>query len=162
MTRQLLDYVYLIYFATHIPITLAVDILPLLPTSIIPQPLLALNRFLTATLKDPFMGIGPRSDLVWFRSLLACELFLQLPFFFYAVHALRKRLPQRFLPLLVYGVHVATTMAPVLGTLAFGDIGRSCMQRMMLGAMYVPYLLVPLIMAVDSFIQCTAPKLKSF
>ncbi|KAJ2140100.1 Transmembrane protein 97 [Coemansia sp. RSA 678] len=154
--RQRLDTVFLGYFISHIPITIAVDVLPLLPTEIIPQPLLSLNRFLTTTIGDPFMVIDrTRTDLVWFRSLLTCELFVQLPFFFYAVWMLWTGSSRRHLWLLMYGVHVSTTMAPVLGMLMFGDINRSCDERMALGAMYLPYLLIPLAMAAVSFTECS-------
>ncbi|KAJ2823263.1 Transmembrane protein 97 [Coemansia erecta] len=151
-----LDTVFLGYFITHIPTTIVVDVLPLLPTELIPRPLYTLNQFLTTTVGDPFMVIDPlRTDLVWFRSLLVCELLLQLPFFFYAVWALWNKSPQRHLMLLVYGVHVATTMAPILGMLVFGDIDRSCGERVRLGAMYLPYLVIPLVMAGVSFRECS-------
>ncbi|KAJ1735140.1 hypothetical protein LPJ61_000703 [Coemansia biformis] len=154
--RTRLDVVYLAYFATHIPTTLLVDVLPLAPADAIPAPLLALNGFLTGALGDPFMVIGQaRTDLTWFRSMLACELALQLPFFFYAVWALWTGCPRRHLPLLVYGTHVSTTMVPILGTLIRGAIDRTCRERWLLAAMYLPYLLLPLSMAVVSYRECS-------
>ncbi|KAJ2193302.1 hypothetical protein GGH18_002588 [Coemansia sp. RSA 530] len=55
----------------------------------------------------------------------------------------------------MYGVHVSTTMTPVLGMLMFGDVNRSCDERMALGAMYLPYLLIPLAMVAVSFTECS-------
>ncbi|KAJ2784216.1 Transmembrane protein 97 [Coemansia javaensis] len=149
-----LDAMFAAYFATHIPITLLVDVVPLLPEHAIPRPLRALNAFLTGAVGDPFMVVGPQPGLVWFRSLLAAELALQLPFFFYAVWALWTACPRRHLPLLVYGTHVATTMVPILASLLFGSIGRSAAERARLAAMYLPYLLIPVSMAVVSYGRC--------
>ncbi|PIA17643.1 transmembrane protein 97 [Coemansia reversa NRRL 1564] len=151
-----MDKVYLWYFVSHIPITLLIDVQPLLPPDMIPQVLHGVNRLLTETLGDPFMIVGAgHSELVWFRSMLLCELILQLPFFFYAVWALWTDNPHRHLPFLVYGVHVSTTMIPVLGTLVRGEINRTCGERMLLASMYLPYLLVPLSMALISFTKCS-------
>ncbi|KAJ1889108.1 Transmembrane protein 97 [Coemansia sp. IMI 209127] len=156
--RSCLDTVFLYYFVSHIPITICLDIQPLLPAGIIPRPLLALNDVLTRQLRDPFMVLGNdgHADLTWFRSLLACELVLQLPFFFYAVWALWVSSPRRHLPLLMYGTHVSTTMAPVLGMLLFGDIDRSCNERMLLASLYAPYLLVPLAIVCVSYSRCAS------
>ncbi|KAJ2719847.1 hypothetical protein GGI07_004966 [Coemansia sp. Benny D115] len=166
--RRPLDWIYLVYFVSHIPITVLVDVVPLFPKHLVPGLLLDINHFLTAVLGDPFMVAGPtRSDMAWFRSMLLCELLFQLPFFFYAVAAVWRRSTFRHLPLVVYGAHVSTTMVPILGTLAVGDIDRSSSQRLFLASMYIPYLLIPLTMAVDSFISCarvfasSASKLKS-
>ncbi|KAJ2803040.1 Transmembrane protein 97 [Coemansia guatemalensis] len=154
--RRGLDKLYLWYFVSHIPITLLIDVQPLMPPSMIPQALLGLNRLLTDTLGDPFMIVGPgHPELVWFRSMLACELVLQLPFFLYAVWALWTGCPRRHLPLLIYGVHVSTTMAPILGTLIRGEINRTCSERMLLVSIYLPYLLIPLSMALVSFSECS-------
>ncbi|KAJ1933555.1 Transmembrane protein 97, partial [Linderina macrospora] len=115
-----LDTIYTAYFASHIPITLAVDIMPLLPRTLVPAPLLMLNTFLTQTLRDPFMVIDDqRTDLAWFRSFLVCELVFQLPFFFYALQLLRDRSPSRHPWLVMYGAHVTTTMVPILASLLF-------------------------------------------
>ncbi|KAJ2370471.1 Transmembrane protein 97 [Coemansia sp. RSA 2607] len=150
-----LDQLYFGYFVSHIPITLLVDVVPLFPSERIPSFMLGLNRFLTQQLNDPFMVIGTtRSDMTWFRSLLACELVFQLPFFFYAAYAIWNGSSRRHAPLLVYGTHVSTTMVPVLGMLAFGDIGRTFNQRLMLAGLYLPYLLIPLSMVIVSFKQC--------
>ncbi|KAJ2745214.1 Transmembrane protein 97 [Coemansia sp. BCRC 34301] len=161
--RSKLDVVYFAYFASHIPITLFIDTQPLVPIDYIPRALLYLNSILTNGLGDPFMVIGSRarSDMTWFRSLLVCELVLQLPFFFYAAWALWTNNPRRHAPLLVYGVHVATTMVPILGTLYRGDIDRPCTTRAMLAGIYLPYLLIPLAMAYESYTHCAAALLSA-
>ncbi|KAJ2689442.1 Transmembrane protein 97 [Coemansia spiralis] len=153
-----MDIVYFIFFVSHIPITLLIDSQPILPVEWIPKPLLALTSFQTDVLGDPFMIVGPRArpDMTWFRSLLACELVLQMPFFFYAAWALWTNCPRRHAPLLIYGVHVATTMLPILSMLYRGNIDRPCSTRAMLAGIYMPYLLIPLAMAYESYTHCAA------
>ncbi|KAJ2803041.1 hypothetical protein H4R20_003045 [Coemansia guatemalensis] len=154
--RRGLDKLYLWYFVSHIPITLMFDVLPLLPSSMIPQTLLDMNSLVTDKLGDPLVVVGEgHPELVWFRSILVCEIFLQLPFFFYAVWALWTDCPRRHLPLLVYGVHVSTIMAPILGTLIRGEINRTCSERMLLVSIYLPYLLIPLSIVFVSFTECS-------
>ncbi|KAJ1647318.1 Transmembrane protein 97 [Coemansia erecta] len=153
--RTRLDLIFFGYFVSHIPITLLVDVVPLLPLGLTPRLMLALNAFLTEQLSDPFMVINAtRSGMTWFRSLLASEMLLQLPFFFYAAHALWNGCPTRHAPLLVYGAHVSTTMIPILATLALGDIDRSFSQRLVLAGLYLPYLLIPLAITAVSFCAC--------
>ncbi|ORX67381.1 hypothetical protein DL89DRAFT_269214 [Linderina pennispora] len=157
-----LDTVYIGYFASHIPITLAVDLMPLLPRALVPGPLLALNTFLTQTLRDPFMVIDDtRTDLTWFRSFLACELVFQLPFFFYALKLLLAGSPRRHPWLAVYGAHVVTTMVPILATLAFNITDRTVSEKLMLAMMYGPYLAIPLLMVATSLPHCLAAKAKT-
>lgn len=166
MSYSSIDTVFLLYFITHIPITLCVDVMPLLPLEWVPAPLMMLNQILSQQLADPFMVLRSSpsfGNLTWFHSLLVCELAVQLPFFFYATWALWHNSPHRHAPLLVYGVHVATTMAPILGTLAFdNNINRSSAQRLALAGLYLPYLLIPLAMAYVSYTRCTSSnKLKT-
>lgn len=83
-----LDLIYFVYFASHIPVTLAIDLQTLLPAHWIPKALANTLSFYKNTFKDPFMGSA--EPLYWFRSFLVCELILQLPFFFYACYGLVK------------------------------------------------------------------------
>lgn len=83
-----LDLIYFVYFASHIPVTLAIDLQTLLPAHWIPKVLADTLSFYKNTFKDPFMG--STEPMYWFRSFLVCELILQLPFFFYACYGLVK------------------------------------------------------------------------
>lgn len=70
--------------------------------------------------RDPFMLREPGAP--WFLSFLVCELFFQLPFFFAAVRALwTGREHSIRIPGIIYGVHVATTVIPLLAEIAFGE-----------------------------------------
>lgn len=83
-----LDLIYFIYFASHIPVTLAIDLQVFFPPQWIPQVLKDALTFYIETYKDPFMGSS--TPAYWFLSFVACELFIQLPFFFMACMSLIK------------------------------------------------------------------------
>lgn len=83
-----LDLIYFVYFATHIPITLLVDLQSVYPPKYVPQALKDLNQWYLTTYKDPFMTNA--SNLPWFKSFGFCELFVQTPLFFAACHGLYK------------------------------------------------------------------------
>ncbi|KAG1171448.1 hypothetical protein G6F70_007034 [Rhizopus microsporus] len=146
-----LDLIYFVYFASHIPVTLAIDLQTLLPAHWIPKVLADTLSFYKNTFKDPFMG--STEPMYWFRSFLVCELILQLPFFFYACYGLVKDCKRIRLPLAVYGAHVATTVIPTIAEVMFNPkYPLVASERLTLFGFYFPYFLLPLIMAIDSCI----------
>ncbi|KAI8867460.1 hypothetical protein GQ42DRAFT_164764 [Ramicandelaber brevisporus] len=149
------DIVLLAYFVTHIPITLISDIVPLFPVEYVPEISKSLNTVLTQQFGDPLMVAGQAfaPGRVWFHSLLVAELVLQLPFFFYASYAIWRDSPCRRIPLLMYGVHVVTTMISTLGTLLLDAPHLSDAKRYTLVSFYVPYLLIPLGIIIQSLVS---------
>lgn len=83
-----LDLIYVIYFATHIPVTLGIDFQVFYPPHWVPKVLSEALEFYVDTFKDPFMG-SP-TPTYWFLTFICCELVVQLPFFFIACVALAK------------------------------------------------------------------------
>lgn len=83
-----LDLIYFFYFASHIPVTLAIDFQAFCPPLWVPQVLKDVLTFYTETYKDPFMGSS--TPVYWFLSFIVCELLVQLPFFFMACIGLIK------------------------------------------------------------------------
>ena len=73
-----------------------------------------------------------------------CELVFQLPFFFVAISALRRRDEGAKGWLLAYGAHTATTLAPILQYIWESDAIASELERWKLIGVYSPYLVVPL------------------
>ncbi|EDQ89608.1 uncharacterized protein MONBRDRAFT_25127 [Monosiga brevicollis MX1] len=152
------DQVHYWFFASHIPITLLMDSQAILPPSLVPGSISSLQRFYVETFQDPLMANPP----VWFKSMVTCELLIQLPFFFWACRAIKNGAHQALnsivwyhinlgdnsirLPGLLYGAHVATTLVPILGEFLFGfpAANLSTTQRLALVALYSPYLLVPI------------------
>jgi hypothetical protein len=83
-----LDLIYVIYFATHIPVTMDIDFQIFYPHHSVPQVLKdALDMYITVY-KDRFMD-SP-TPVYWFLSFVCCELVVQLLFFFITYFALVK------------------------------------------------------------------------
>ena len=134
------------FFGSHIIFTLIIDAQALLPPSFFPAFLQDFLAWYAATLKDPLMS-NPR-ELLWFQSLIACEMAFQLPFFFAAVFMIgsssRTIYPDWFRSACIaYGAHTATTMAPILATLATNE-KATVMERAVILSVYLPYLIFPL------------------
>ena len=137
---------FLIFFASHIPITLLVDGQAFLPRSLYPTAIQDVLTWYCATFADNLMQ--PPAYDVWFSSVVACEILFQLPFFAYAVYALLdpERVNGRGIfrsACLIYGSHTATTLVPILATIAT-DPETNWAQRATLFGFYLPYLVFPL------------------
>ena len=130
--------VLLVFFATHIPITLLIDAQAALPASWFPTAVRDLVDWYASPegFNDSLMRY-PRAP--WFRSIVTCEVLLQVPFFFLALHGLWTAKHRRCIrpaavdsaalhsfvdlfevserlraPALLYTAHVVTTMVPIL------------------------------------------------
>ena len=101
--------IFLVYFITHIPITLFVDAQAFLG-QYYPPSLQQLIVFYVDTFKDTLMAYPP----AWFQSFILAELLFQLPFFFVASYALYYRKNWIRIPSIIYGTHVATTVWAIL------------------------------------------------
>jgi hypothetical protein len=154
---------FLGFFASHIIFTLIIDSQAIVPLEWIPVVLQDLLAFEVATFNDPLMGNA--RELLWFQSLVACELFFQLPYFFAAVFFFRgetaRAYPDWFRSAcIVYGAHTATTMAPILTTLATNE-AASLQERALVTAMYLPYLIFPLWILWIAVTDDSTPPLKN-
>lgn len=137
---------FIVFFATHIPITAFIDAQAFLPRSVFPSIAIDLVEWhcSAAGFKDSLMREKPS----WFRHIVLFEIMLQFPFFFVALAALLKRSNSVRLPALVYGSHVATTMIPILGHFSVVDPSLSPSERATLIAIYCPYLILPVWLVV--------------
>ncbi|KAG1095385.1 hypothetical protein G6F42_018563 [Rhizopus arrhizus] len=132
-----LDLVYFLYFATHIPVTLAIDFQVFCPPQWVPQVLKDALKFYTETYKDPFMGSS--APTYWFLSFIVC---------------LFKDSKYIRLPLAIYGAHVATTVLPTIAEVLFNEaLDLNTAERQTLFGFYAPYFILPLIITVDSFVR---------
>ena len=66
------------------------------------------------------------------------------------------------LPSIIYGTHVATTLVPILSHVLLYDFSKSdnpgpetSEERMKLGAIYFPYLLVPVLLVITMLFDPT-------
>ncbi len=93
---------------------------------------------------------NPSLAPVWFKSVLAAELLIQLPFFFVALYAWVTKANWIRLPTIAYGAHVATTLIPIVGDFLFAQGGpvlfENTTQRLTLIAIYSPYFIIPLLL----------------
>ncbi|OZJ06978.1 hypothetical protein BZG36_00055 [Bifiguratus adelaidae] len=144
-TLRPLDILYLVFFLTHIPIALFVDLVPLYPTHLAPSLALKLNAWYTLHWKDAFMTIP--NEFWWFKSISYCEASLQLPFFFYACWSIYhdRKHP---LPFLVYTTHVLTTVIPILSEFALAPT-LLLSEKIKLLVLYSPYAIVPFLLFCD-------------
>ncbi|EIE23813.1 hypothetical protein COCSUDRAFT_83688 [Coccomyxa subellipsoidea C-169] len=137
------DLLIFIFFLTHIPITIFIDSQSVLPRSWYADGAVNMLEWYVEQFGDPLVKDSPS----WFRVLVWNEILLQLPFFFvgaYAFAAGKRWIRQ---PAIVYGVSTATTLLPILGELVLTP-AKAGVRRTELILFYLPYLLVPLALAV--------------
>ncbi|GIL85390.1 hypothetical protein Vretimale_10666 [Volvox reticuliferus] len=142
LLTNILDGIFLAYFILHIPTTIVVDSQSVVPARFIPSWAKELIQWHIKTNGDHLVGTNP----LWFVSLVACECFIQLPFFFFATYAFIKRRNWIRMPSILYGTHVATSMVPILVDILLSP--SSGPKRVTLALIYLPYLIVPLLLVV--------------
>lgn len=81
--------IFLIFFISHIPVSILIDGQGALASSY-PHLLTDVVRWYTDFFGDVLMKRAPSLETVWFSSLIFCELLFQLPFFFVASWILLK------------------------------------------------------------------------
>lgn len=156
--RRCVEWLLGLYFVSHIPITMFIDLQALLPPELYPQEFSNLLRWYSKEFKDPLMQEPP----VWFKSFLFCELVFQLPFFPIAAYAFFKGSCRWIrIPAIIYAVHTITTLIPILYTILFEDFSKAIAfkgqrpenfrERLTLVGVYAPYLIIPLYSSCSCF-----------
>ncbi|BEI83952.1 hypothetical protein CcaverHIS002_0405560 [Cutaneotrichosporon cavernicola] len=159
-----LDRVYFIFLLCHIPATLVMDGQAVYPSWMVSGPLEALAEWYLNFLRDPIMaGVFAKDPTMRFMMpFFYLEMFFQLPCFVLGAVGLWKSATwpysltpddRRVWPLLVaYGASTATTLLPVLQRLLFDTKTSPPLTAAELAGLlgcYVPFLAIPLLMAVD-------------
>ncbi|XP_036123630.1 sigma intracellular receptor 2 [Molossus molossus] len=151
--RRGLEWILGLYFLSHIPITLLLDLQAVLPGELYPIELRNLLKWYAKEFKDPLLQDPP----MWFKSFLLCELVFQLPFFPIATYAFFKGGCKWIrTPAIVYSVHTMTTLIPILSTFLLEDFSKASgfkgqgpktlQDRLTLISLYSPYFLIPLML----------------
>lgn len=151
--RRCVEWLLGLYFLSHIPITLFIDLQAVLPAELYPQEFSNLLRWYAKEFKDPLMQDPP----VWFKSFVFCELVFQLPFFPIAAYAFFKGSCRWIrIPAIIYAVHTITTLIPILYIFLLEDFSKAVAfkgvrpenfrERLTLIGVYVPYLIIPIIL----------------
>ncbi|PPQ73236.1 hypothetical protein CVT26_015039 [Gymnopilus dilepis] len=165
LTARPLDLLYVAFFGIHLIATLVVDLQYFYPAWLVPGWMRALLDFYIGMSKDPLVGgvdgaFGGSEHLVWFKTFLALEAVFQAPVFVLGFRALRRGSKSIYPLLILYGASSATTTLACITTilqtpqttpetLAQGIVSVTTQERLMLLSSYVPFFLVPFIMAVD-------------
>ena len=114
---------FLVYFLSHVPITLLIDSQGLLGPYY-PKFLTDVVAWYCGLFGDILMKNAPSTEYAWFSSLICCEILFQLPFFFVAIKfimaggcyssanessdAKKRDYPEWFrMACIIYGVHVS-------------------------------------------------------
>ncbi|BGP15769.1 hypothetical protein JCM10213v2_003758 [Rhodosporidiobolus nylandii] len=128
------DWVYFAFLAVHLPATLLVDVF--------------------AAKDDPLLTNANAPLFAWFQAFIILEILFQVPVFFAGMRGLWKHNPAIYPLLAVYGASSATTTFACLATvLTMPGIPQPHLVKLL--ASYVPFLLVPLAMAVDYTLRLT-------
>ncbi|KAK6460984.1 transmembrane protein 6/97 [Scheffersomyces coipomensis] len=154
MTMISLDTFYLAYYILHVPITILIDSSIVIP----PQYLLPISHtildFHISTNRDILLLEKP----LWFKVSGFFELVFQLPLFFYFIYILLKKRKtiNYYVFSILYGFNASFT---TLICLAY--VYTNSAQTMTLTpnevynliSLYIPYLLIPLLILIDSIIR---------
>ncbi|KAG2734093.1 hypothetical protein G9P44_003618 [Scheffersomyces stipitis] len=146
-----LDSFYLAYYLLHIPITVFIDSTIVVP----PESQLSISKSILE------FHIAQNSDFLlvekplWFTLFGWVELVFQLPLFVYFSYKIARNHTHDGLYLVlsvVYGFNAAFTTFVCIGyALIQGEsYGLTSSQTLQLAAIYVPYLLIPGLILIDS------------
>ena len=133
---------FLVYFITHIPITLLIDLQALLGDHY-PPVLQNIYLWYTTSYNDVLMTEKP----IWLRSFITAELLFQLPFFFIAVYGFWMKKIWIRTPSIIYGAHTTTTVIPILSEIIFST-KNTLQEKYILFGFYFPYFFVPFLLMV--------------
>ena len=146
-----IDKFYIAYFLIHIPITLIIDSCIIIPEEQRFQFQKQFLEFHISSNKDFLLVSLP----LWLKVFGLFELFVQLPFFAIGAYMLMKQIKQVYPCMLIYGFNASfTTLVCLVHILCdYERFGLTTSESYKLAALYIPYLVIPLVMLVDYSIR---------
>ena len=135
--NSLLRAMFLVYFITHIPITLSLD-LQIIFGQYYPESLQGLATWYIATYNDQLLLTKP----IWLQSFIWAEFLFQTPFFFVATYGLLFKRNWMRIPSIIYGAHVATTVWAIIAEFV-ASTTISEKEKLVLFSFYAPYFVIP-------------------
>ncbi|OCF54450.1 hypothetical protein L486_07998 [Kwoniella mangroviensis CBS 10435] len=149
-----LDKLWFWFCALHIPITLLLDLQTIYPKHWLANtPLPVLFEYSISLARDPILGgaLSGSKEFNWLRYFLYLEGGFQLPCFAIGAWGLWKNDKRVYPLLLAYGASTATTLIPCLGAIFTASPTPPFTKREIttLLSEYIPFLLIPLGMAID-------------
>jgi EXPERA (EXPanded EBP superfamily) len=136
--NQLYRTVLIVYFVTHIPTSLLIDLQALF-SDLYPEFLRAFMREQYISKFGDYLMADPP---IWLKALIGFEV-LQIPFFFIATYALVYKKNWIRIPSIIYSSHVVTAVSVIL-TDFYNSTRLSFNQKAVLFSFYLPYLIIPL------------------
>ncbi|KAF5828798.1 transmembrane protein 6/97 [Dunaliella salina] len=140
LLRRPFDLVYVLYFFSHVPITMLFDSQSIVPREAFPTWATDAMDWHARVNSDHLVQANP----TWFVALVVCECLLQLPTFLVFVYAFMYQRSWVRIPAIVYGSHVTTTLVPILTEFLFHESA----PKVMAALVYSPWLLLPLILTI--------------
>ncbi|EJU03533.1 hypothetical protein DACRYDRAFT_21088 [Dacryopinax primogenitus] len=141
------------------------DLQSFYPPQFVPQMLKDFHAWYLATTNDPVVSgaaglVGKPGEFAWIKSFFLLEGLFQLPTFFVALYGLWIGSARINLLILIYAASTTTTVLACVSTvlelpttseltIKAGLMSLTDVQRYMLLASYVPFMLVPAVMMVD-------------
>ncbi|EIN09658.1 hypothetical protein PUNSTDRAFT_113088 [Punctularia strigosozonata HHB-11173 SS5] len=169
LTSRPFDLVYFIFFLSHIPATVLLDLQAIYPVWIVPGFIAQLPKLYLQLSNDPIiegaLSTGP--TFLWLRTFMVLEALFQLPTFVIGARGLYKGSKSIYPLLLVYAASTSTTVLPCLAvilatpstspeTLSAKLSSVSPEQRALLLASYIPFFLIPLLMTLDMALRLSS------
>ncbi|KIK63554.1 hypothetical protein GYMLUDRAFT_133462, partial [Collybiopsis luxurians FD-317 M1] len=153
LTSRPLDLIYFCFFLSHIPASLLLDFQLLYPAEYVPTFLLSLRNWYIEFSADPLISGAARGatqdELVWFGCFAWLELLFQFPTFILGIRGLWNDSRSIYVLILAYGASTATTTLPCILHILKEKSQVTDAQLLILLSSYIPFFLIPLMMAVD-------------
>jgi hypothetical protein len=140
--NSILRGIFLFYFISHIPATIFVDFQAIFGR-LYPETLRNFFSWYTSNYHDFLMASPP----LWLKSFIFAEALFQFPFFFFAIYCLWYKKNMIRIPGIIYGIHVSTTLIPILSEFYTSRRLRNSERNALLG-FYLPYLIIPFMFAM--------------
>ncbi|WRT68949.1 uncharacterized protein IL334_005931 [Kwoniella shivajii] len=146
------------WFAFCVPISLLLDLQTLYPVHwLAGTPLSDLFNYSITLARDPILGgaLSGSKEFDWLRYFFWLEGLFQLPCFVIGAIGLWNNDKRVYPILLAYGASTATTLLPCLGAIltATPKPPFTNIELITLLSEYIPFLLIPLGMAIDMAIK---------
>ncbi|WVQ75387.1 hypothetical protein IAR50_005007 [Cryptococcus sp. DSM 104548] len=155
LSGRKLDSVWFAFCIFHLPISILLDCQSLYPPSLVPAFLRKFMLWSAAMTRDPILLSADRPEFGWLRCFFWLEAFFQIPCFAIGAWGLWND-DKRVYPLLIaYGASTATTLLPCLQAILYPSPTsiiqppHTTAEIVSLLSEYVPFLVIPLAMAVD-------------
>ncbi|CAM9850580.1 unnamed protein product [Ectocarpus sp. 4 AP-2014] len=132
------------FFSSHLLITLLLDVQAISIGENFPQVLKGIMEFHVETNNDYFMA---KPTAPWFAALVWLELLCQVPFFVFATVGFVRRWNAVRIPCIIYGTSAFTSVVPIIGDILASEEVTDP-QRYKLICIYLPWLILPLVLAL--------------